>query len=396
MAISLALIILCGLAADYLFIRMKMPGLIGMLMVGILCGPHVLDLIQPKLLQVSADFRMIALVVILLRAGLETKRDTLNRVGKTAVTMSCIPALFEGVAVMYAANILLDISMLEAAILGSIVAAVSPAVVVPLMVDFIQRGRGKAKGIPTLILAASAIDDVFVIVIFSVLLGMYSGGTASILLSLLQIPFSIFLGILTGVIAGLVVYRIFVKYRPRATKKGLILIGISIVLVWAEGVLQNIIHISALIGIMTVGFIILEKSEPMAHVISKKLGKVWIFAEILLFVLVGAQVNIHVAWNAGISGALVILFGLIVRSLGTYVSVFGTDMNFREKMFCIVAYIPKATVQAAIGAVPVAAGVASGDVILAVAVLSIILTAPLGAIGIKIAGERFLSEDNGT
>jgi NhaP-type Na+/H+ or K+/H+ antiporter len=392
MALSLALIILFGLAADYLFTRMRLPGLIGMLMVGILFGPHVFDLIKPELLSVSADFRMIALIVILLRAGLETKRDTLNRVGKTAITMSCIPAIFEGIAVMFAANMLLGISILEAAILGSIVAAVSPAVVVPLMVNFIERGRGAEKGIPTLILAASAIDDVFVIVIFSVLLGIYAGGTTSISLSLLQIPFSIILGILSGTIAGLIIYRVFVKYRPRATKKSLVLIGISIILVWFEGVLQSIVHISALIGIMTIGFIILEKSEPMAHIISKKLGKVWIFAEILLFVLVGAQVDINVAWEAGLTGALVILIGLIFRSIGTYISVMGTDLNFNEKMFCVVAYIPKATVQAAIGAVPLAAGVESGEIILAVAVLSIILTAPVGAIGIKLTGERVLKE----
>ena len=390
MALSLALIILFGLAADYLFTRMRLPGLIGMLMVGILFGPHVFDLIKPELLRVSADFRMIALVVILLRAGLETKRDTLNRVGRTAITMSCIPAIFEGIAVMFAANMLLGISFLEAAILGSIVAAVSPAVVVPFMVNFIERGRGNDKGIPTLILAASAIDDVFVIVIFSVLLGIYSGGTTSIALSLLQIPFSIILGILTGIISGLIVYRVFVKYRPRATKKSLILIGISIILVWFEGVIQSTIHISALIGVMTIGFIILEKSEPMAHIISKKLGKVWIFAEILLFVLVGAQVDINVAWDAGLAGALVILIGLIFRSIGTYISVMGADLNFNEKMFCVVAYIPKATVQAAIGAVPLAAGVVSGEIILAVAVLSIILTAPVGAIGIKFIGERVL------
>jgi NhaP-type Na+/H+ or K+/H+ antiporter len=211
-------------------------------------------------------------------------------------------------------------------------------------------------------------------------------------LSLLQIPFSIILGILAGTIAGLIVYSVFVKYKPRATKKSLILIGISIILVWFEGVIQSFIHMSALIGVMTIGFIILEKSEPMAHIISRKLGKVWIFAEILLFVLVGAQVDINVAWDAGLTGGLVILIGLIFRSIGTYISVMGTDLNFNEKMFCVVAYIPKATVQAAIGAVPLAAGVESGEIILAVAVLSIILTAPVGAIGIKLTGERVLKE----
>jgi NhaP-type Na+/H+ or K+/H+ antiporter len=393
MAISLALIILLGLTADFLFRRSGLPGLIGMLIVGIICGPHALNIITPDLMNVSSDFRMIALVVILLRAGLETKRDTLNRVGKTAVIMSCVPAVFEGIAIMLCAVFLLDISMLEAAILGSIIAAVSPAVVVPLMVNFIEEGRGAKKGIPTLILAASSIDDVFVIVIFSVLLGMYAGDATSIALGLLQIPLSIIFGILTGIMAGIILYRIFVRYRPRATKKGLILLGVSVIFIWFEGIMKDVIHISALLGVMTIGFIILEKSESMAHIISKKLGKIWVFAEILLFVLVGAQVDIKVALEAGLAGALIILVGLTFRSIGTYLSVMGTDLDLRERLFCVVGYIPKATVQAAIGAVPLAVGVKSGETILAIAVLSIILTAPVGAVGIRFFGVRILERE---
>jgi NhaP-type Na+/H+ or K+/H+ antiporter len=393
MAFSLALIVLCGLASDYLFRRMGLPGLIGMLIVGVLFGPHVLDLIHPVLMQISSDFRTMALVVILLRAGLQTRRDTLNRVGGTAVIMSCVPAILEGVAIMFAAMGLLDFSMLEAAILGSILAAVSPAVVVPFMVDFIERGKGSKKGIPTLILAASSLDDVFVIVIFSVLLGMYVGDTTHVLTGLLQIPLSIIFGVLAGVITGLIIYKILMRYEPRATKKVLILLGASILFIWIEDALKDILHVSALLGIMTVGFIILEKSESIAHEISLKLEKVWVFAEILLFVLIGAQVNVNTALDAGIVGGLVILTGLLARSAGTYLSVMKTELNFREKIFCVVGYIPKATVQAAIGAVPLAAGVQSGEIILAIAVLSIILTAPAGAIGIRLIGERVLEGD---
>ncbi|RLB09348.1 MAG: sodium:proton antiporter [Deltaproteobacteria bacterium] len=390
MAVSLALIIILGLSADYLFRKLKLPGLVGMLIVGILCGPYVFGLMQPEMMDVSGDFRKIALIVILLRAGFELHKDTLNRVGKAALTMACIPAVFEIVGVVLVAPPLLHISYLEAAILGSILGAVSPAVVVPLMIDFMDRGRGAKKGIPTLILAASSVDDVFVIVIFTIFLGMYGGGEVSILSSLAKIPVSITLGILVGIIPGYFLYKLFQKYDWRPPKKTLAVLGVSILLTWLEDVCEKWVPIASLLGVMAIGFIILEKSEPIAHMISQKLKKLWVFAELLLFVLVGAQVNVHVAWKAGLTGTLVVLIGLIFRSVGTYLSLIGSGLNFRDKIFCVIAYIPKATVQAAIGAVPLAAGVASGELILAIAVLSILLTAPLGAIGIMIYGEKVL------
>ncbi len=394
MVFSLAIIIILGLSADYLLKRVKLPGLIGMLAAGVLAGPYALNLMQPEMMKVSGDFRKIALVVILLRAGFELHRDTLHRVGRAAIIMSAVPAVFEIGGVMLVAPALLHLSLIESAILGAILAAVSPAVVVPLMIDFMDRGRGAKKGIPTLILGASSVDDVFVIVLFTVFLGMYGGGETNIAAKLAEIPLSIVLGIIVGIIPGYLLYRLFARYDWRPPKRTLVVLGVAILLTWLEQVCEEYVPIASLLGVMAIGFIILEKSEPIAHMISQKLKKLWVFAELLLFVLVGAQVNIHVAWKAGLAGTVVILVGLIFRSVGTYVSLFGTPLDRREKLFCVVAYVPKATVQAAIGAVPLAAGVASGEVILAVAVLSILLTAPLGAVGIMFFGERIL--DHGT
>jgi NhaP-type Na+/H+ or K+/H+ antiporter len=391
LATSLALIILLGMAADALLKRLRMPGLIGMLAVGVLMGPHVLDVLDPELLRVSADFRMVALIVILLRAGLETRRDTLNRIGKTALLMSVVPALLEGAAIALMAPPLLGLTLLEGAILGAIVAAVSPAVVVPFMLTFIDERRGTDKGIPTLILAASSVDDVFVIVVFYMLLGFHGGQGGSVLMKMLELPLSVGLGMAVGTGAGLVLYVLFKRKRTRATKMSLVVVGTAVLLTWLEEELRGIVPFSALLGVMTIGFILLEKLEQAAHLISRKLAKVWVLAEILLFALVGAQVDIHVAWQAGLAGAVLIAGGLAARSAGTYLCMLGTDLTRKERLFCVVAYLPKATVQAAIGALPLAVGVAGGNVILAVAVLSIVLTAPLGAWGIDVTGRRFLS-----
>lgn len=390
MAASLALIIILGLAGDYLFRKLKLPGLVGMLIVGIICGPHVLDLIAPEMMKVSGDFRMIALIVILLRAGFELHKDTLNRVGRAALTMSAVPAMFEIVGVMLVAPALLDMSPLEAAILGAILGAVSPAVVVPLMIDFMDRGRGVKKGIPTLVLAASSVDDVFVIVLFTIFLGMYGGGPVNIWSKLGEVPVSIALGILVGVIPGYFLYWLFTKYDWRPPKRTLMVLGTAIVLTQIEHLCEKWVPVASLLGVMAIGFIILEKSEPIAHIISQKLKKLWTFAELLLFVLVGAQVNVSVAWHAGLAGLVVITVGLVFRSVGTWVSLTGVGFNWKEKLFCVIAYIPKATVQAAIGAVPLASGVAAGETILAVAVLSVLVTAPLGAIGIMLTGDKLL------
>lgn len=395
MAISLAIIILLGLLANILFVKMKMPGLIGMLLLGVLLGPYVLDILDPDLLKVSADFRQIALIVILLRAGLGISSKDLKQVGNTALKLSFIPGLLEGFTIAYISTKVLGFSFIEGGILGFIIAAVSPAVVVPQMLAFHENRIGTEKGIPTLILAGASIDDVFAITIFTTFLGLYSGSHVNIGIQILSIPLSIIIGIVLGFVIGIIMVKLFERYHIRDTKKVLLILSSAIMLTALEKVLKNRIEIAALIGVMAIGFVILEKRPVVAKRLSAKFNKIWVFAEILLFVLVGAQVNIAVALDAGLQGALIIFIGLIGRSIGVIISLLGTELNWKERLFCIIAYIPKATVQAAIGAVPLALGVKSGDIILAIAVLSIIITAPLGAIGIKATGKRLLEVEEG-
>jgi NhaP-type Na+/H+ or K+/H+ antiporter len=364
-----------------------------MLLLGILIGPYGLDIIREEMLIISSDLRRIALIVILFRAGFGIKKETLNKIGIPAIKMSFIPGLMEGITVLFVASILFSISKIEAGMLAFIIAAVSPAVIVPSMLRFIEDKKGASKGIPTLILAGASIDDVFAITLFTTFLGLYGGENINIGLTLFKIPLSIILGILLGLGTGLLMIYIFKKYHMRDTKKVLILISIAIVFTSVEEWVKDIVPIATLLGVMTIGFIILEKYEVLAHRLSKKFNKIWVFAELLLFVLIGAQVNITVARDSGLIGLLIIIIGLTARSIGVLIALIGTNFNFKERLFCVIAYTPKATVQAAIGAVPLAAGVASGDLILAMAVLSILVTAPLGAVGIKMTGEKWLSQD---
>lgn len=391
MATSLALIILLGLVANVIFTKFKMPGLLGMLILGIVIGPKGLNWIQPELLSISGDFRKIALIVILLRAGFGISKEDLNKVGKTAIKLSCIPGLIEGFFIAFASVKFLGFSFIQGGILGFIIAAVSPAVVVPQMISFMEKGLGTNKGIPTLILAGASIDDVFAITIFSTFLGLYSGSEVNIGIKLLGIPISILLGIGLGAVIGFILIKVFKRYHIRDTKKVLLILGTAILLTSLETLLKNKVEIAALLGVMTIGFIILEKLPTVGKRLSIKLNKIWVFAEILLFVLVGAQVDVVVALYAGTLGILVILIGLIGRSIGVILSLLGTDLTWKERLFCVIAYVPKATVQAAIGGIPLSMGVASGDVILAIAVLSIIITAPLGAIGISTSSKRLLT-----
>lgn len=390
MATSLAIIVLLGLLAHTIFTKLKMPGLLGMLILGVVLGPYVLNWLDPNLLRVSADFRQIALIIILLRAGMGISRDALNKVGRTAVKLSCIPGLIEGFAIALVSTKLLGFSFIEGGILGFTIAAVSPAVVVPQMLEFTEKGVGTDKGIPTLILAGASIDDVFAITIFTTFLGLYSGNQVNIGIQIFNIPISILVGIAAGFIIGIILVRVFQKYHIRDTKKVLFILGSAIMLTALENGLKHRIEIAGLLGVMAIGFMILEKSPAVAKRLAAKLNKIWIFAEILLFVLVGAQVNISVAFDAGLKGSLIILIGIIGRSTGVVLSTLGTNLNWKERLFCVISYTPKATVQAAIGAIPLTLGVESGDVILAIAVLSILVTAPLGAIGIKASARRFL------
>jgi len=395
-AIGLAELIILGLLADYVLRRVRVPGLVGMLGVGILLGPHVLGLLDERLLAVSSDLRMLALIVILLRAGFELSKDTLHRVGARAALLSCVPALAEGIAVTLLGPRLLGLTYLESAVLGAVLSAVSPAVVVPLMLDFIKRKRGTDQGIPTLVLAASSIDDVFVIVVYSVLIGFYTGARVNVAWKLAGIPVSIILGIAVGLVCGWVLYHLFDYFNPRATKRLLVILGISVVLVALEPRVESHLPFAALLAVMAIGAMILEKNQFMAHEMSAKLAKLWVFAEILLFSLVGAQVDIGVALRAGLAGGTLILLGLVARSAGTWLCLLGSRFSRPERLFIVIAYLPKATVQAAIGGAPLLAmqtagmSTAPGEVILAVAVLSILLTAPAGAWLIMLVGNRVL------
>jgi len=385
MIVSIAEFLILGFIVEWAFRKLTIPGLVGLLFLGVVLGPFVLDLATPELLRVSDELRLIALIVILLRAGLELSKETLNRVGGRVLLLATVPAVFEGAAITALGPWLLGLGILESAILGAVLAAISPAVVVPLMIRFMERGMGAEKGIPTMILAAAPINDVFVIVIFSVLVGMYTGTSVNIAWQLSGIPISVLLGIAAGWGIGIGLYQVFRRFNPRATKRVLVLLGISILLVRAEYLIQPWVPFAALLAVVTIGFYLLEKDEHMAHQLSAKLAKVWVLAEIILFTLIGAQVNIDVTLQSGLAGAVLIGLGLVSRGAGTYVCMLGSALTNLERMFVVVASVPKATVQAAIGGVPLAsmalAGMVQGpgEIILAVAVLSIVLTAPLGA-----------------
>ncbi len=393
MAKSLAVILLLGVPANKFFEKLKMPGLLGMLILGMVIGPYGFNWIGTDMINVSADLRKIALIIILLRAGLGINKKDLNKVGSAALRISCIPGLIEGFTIAFVSTKLLNFSFIQGGILGFIIAAVSPAVVVPSMLDLIERDIGADKNIPTLILAGASIDDVFAITIFSIFLSLYSGVHINIGVQILSIPISILLGIITGIVIGIILIKIFKSYHVQDTKKVLLILSLSIVLTELENMLKSKIQIASLLGVMTIGFIILENMPKVGKRLAVRFNRIWIFAEILLFVLVGAQVNIKVALDAGVKGVIIILIGLIARSIGVIISLIGTELNWKERLFCIISYIPKATVQAAMGGIPLTLGVESGDVILAIAVLSILITAPLGAIGIKNSSEKLLTVD---
>ena len=390
MAASLGIILLLGLPANKLFERFKIPGLLGMLILGIVIGPYGFNLLQPDIIDASADLRKIALIIILLRAGFGINKDVLKKVGRSALKMSCIPGLIEGFFIAFASVKFLNFTFIQGGILGFIIAAVSPAVVVPSMLKLIENKIGEDKGIPTLILAGASIDDVFAITIFSAFLGLYSGEHINIGVQLLSIPLSIILGIVAGLIIGIIMVKVFNRYNIRDAKKVLLVLASAILLTELENLLKSKIEIASLLGVMTISFVIVEKLPKIGERLAMKFNEIWVFAEILLFVLVGAEVNIHVAFDSGLVGIIIILIGLIGRSIGVILSLLGTDLNWKERLFCIISYIPKATVQAAMGAVPLSLGVESGDIILAIAVLSILITAPLGAIGINLTAKKLV------
>ncbi|MCQ2524503.1 MAG: cation:proton antiporter [Lachnospiraceae bacterium] len=392
MLFSIALIIICGMTLGWLCKKVKLPSLIGMLLTGIVFGPHVLNLIDGSILAISADIRKIALIIILTRAGLGLDISGLKKIGRPAIMMCFVPASLELIGILLFAPRLLGLSMLESAVLGAVLAAVSPAVVVPRMVKLMEEGYGTKASIPQLILAGASVDDVYVIVLFTTFIGMLQGEGVSVM-RFVNIPVSIVLGIIAGYLMGFLLSKFFEKVHMRDTAKILIVLSVSFILVAAEDALKTPITFSALIAIMFIGVSMQKFRNPVAKRLSVKYNKLWVGAEVFLFVLVGATVNVSYLGNVGIKALIVIILALIFRMLGVFFCLIKTELKSKERLFTMLAYTPKATVQAAIGGIPLSLGLACGDVVLTVAVLAIVLTAPLGAFMIDSTYKRFLEKN---
>ena len=390
MLLSISLILILGMCMGWLCQKIKLPGLLGMLITGIVLGPYGLNLLDDSILGISAELRKIALIIILTRAGLGLDLSGLKKLGRPAVLMCFVPASFEMAGVILLAPKLMGLTVLEAAVMGAVLAAVSPAVVVPRMVRLMDEGYGVKEGIPQLILAGASVDDVYVIVMFSTFVGMMQGEGASVL-KFVNIPVSIVLGIAIGLLLGVLLAYFFKKVHIRDTSKVLIILSISFLLVVIEDALTTAITFSALIAIMFIGVGLLKKREVVAKRLSVKYGKLWVAAEVFLFVLVGATVNVGYLGKVGVKALLVIVGALLVRMLGVFVCLLGTGLKRKEKLFTMLAYTPKATVQAAIGGIPLALGLSCGDTVLTVAVLAIVLTAPLGAFAMDLSYKKLLT-----
>ncbi len=390
MLLSVSLILIVGMSMGWICQRLKLPGLLGMLMTGMILGPYALGLLDGSILGISSELRKMALIIILTRAGLGLDLLGLKKMGRSAVLMCFVPASFELLGMLFLALKLLGITWLEAAVMGAVLAAVSPAVVVPRMVKLMEEGYGVKEGIPQLILAGASVDDVYVIVLFSTFVGMMQGEGAS-LIRFVNIPVSIFLGIAIGLCIGVLLAVFFQKFHMRDTSKVLIILSISFLLVVLEDSLTTSITFSALIAIMFIGIGLQRKREAVAKRLSVKYGKLWVAAEVFLFVLVGATVNIGYLSKVGIRALVLIVGALLFRMLGVFVCLLGTGLKGKEKVFVMLAYTPKATVQAAIGGIPLSLGLACGDMVLTVAVLAIVLTAPLGAFAIDLSYKKLLS-----
>ena len=390
MLLRISLILILGMFMGWICQKIKLPSLLGMLITGIVLGPYVLNLLDDSILGISAELRKIALIIILTRAGLGLDLSGLKKIGRPAVLMCFVPASFELIGMILLAPKLMGLTVLEAAIMGAVLAAVSPAVVVPRMVKLMDEGYGVNEGIPQLILAGASVDDVYVIVLFSTFVGMMQGEGASIL-KFVNIPISIFLGIAIGLLIGVLLAYFFKKMHIRDTSKVLIILSISFLLVVMEDKLSTPITFSALIAIMFIGIGLQKKRETVAKRLSVKYGKLWVAAEVFLFVLVGATVNIGYLGKVGVKALIVIIGALVFRMFGVFVCLLGTSLKRKERLFTMLAYTPKATVQAAIGGIPLALGFTCGDLVLTVAVLAIVLTAPLGAFAIDLSYKKLLN-----
>ncbi len=392
MLLSIALILIAGMSMGWLCKKMKLPSLLGMLAAGILLGPYVLDLLDESILGISSELRRIALIIILTRAGFGLDMSELKKTGRQAVLMCFVPASFEVIGIVLLAPWLMGLSVIEAAVMGAVLAAVSPAVVVPRMVKLMDEGYGVKKGIPQLILAGASVDDVYVIVLFSTFVGMMQGEGASVM-SFINIPVSIILGMAIGLVIGMMLAYYFKNVHIRDTAKVLIILSISLLLAAAEDALTTPITFSALIAVMFIGIGLQKKCRIVAERLSVKYGKMWVAAEVLLFVLVGATVDTGYLGRVGVKALIVITGALIFRMLGVLVCMAGSNLKWRERLFTMLTYTPKATVQAAIGGIPLSLGLACGETVLTVAVLAIILTAPLGAFAIDLLYKWMLDKD---
>lgn len=390
MLLSISLILIIGMSMGWICKKIKLPSLLGMLATGIVLGPYVLNLLDESILGISADLRKMALVIILTRAGLGLDLSGLKKIGRPALLMCFVPASFEIIGMILLAPKVMGLTLLEAAIMGAVLAAVSPAVVVPRMVKLMDEGYGVKEGIPQLILAGASVDDVYVIVLFSTFVGIMQGEGAS-MINFVNIPISIFLGIAIGAFIGILLAYYFKKVHIRDTSKVLIILSISFLLVVMEEQLTTTITFSALIAIMFIGIGLQRKREAVAKRLSIKYGKLWVASEVFLFVLVGATVNIGYLGKVGLKAFVVILGAIVFRMLGVFMCLLGTSMNRKERIFIMMACTPKATVQAAIGGIPLALGFSCGDTVLTVAVLAIVLTAPLGAFAIDLSYKKMLS-----
>ena len=390
MLLSLALIFLGAMLLKFIFEKIKLPGFIGVLIAGIVLGPYVLDLIDEKILSISAELKKLALIVILVRAGLALDLEDLKKVGRPAILLSFIPSAFELAAVMIFAPLFFGVPLIEAAIMGCVLAAVSPAVIIPRMIKLKAEGYGKDKSVPQLIMAAASVDNIFVIVLFTVFLGAFSGGSFSAA-SLVRVPVSIALGIALGALCGFALSKFFKKFHMKDTVKVIILLCVSFLFVSLEECVKDFVPVSGLLAIMTAGIALLKTYPVLAHRLQSKFSKIWVAAELMLFVLVGASVNLSYA--SGIGPVVFAMLGIALASrlIGVILALTGARLGAKEKLFCIISYIPKATVQAAIGAIPLAAGVPSGNLILTMAVLAIFVTAPLGALGMDLGYKRLLN-----
>ena len=399
MLTSLSFIFLVGLAMGAICQKLKLPRIIGMLATGIMLGPYVLDLLDSSILSISSDLRKMALIIILLKAGLSLNMEDLKKVGRPAIMMAFVPATFELIGYLVFAPVILGITRVEAAVMGSVLAAVSPAVVVPRMVQLMENKYGTEKAIPQMIMAGASCDDIFVIVLFTTFLSMAQGGSADIK-AFVNIPISIILGIILGTIVGYLLYLFFEtayakKHYVRNSMKVIIVLGFSFLLIAIEGWLEGKIAVSGLLAVVSMACVLKMKCTSfVSKRLSEKFGKLWLAAEVILFVLVGAAVDIRYTLDAGLAAVAMIFAALIFRSFGVWLCTVKTSLTLKERAFCVIAYLPKATVQAAIGSVPFAAGLPCGKIVLSVAVMAIIITAPLGAFGMDFTYKKFLHKES--